>query len=193
MSSHSSARVCLHPLRYQTAGCIFLFGEHNKFSCLDFLFLPPISRLPNLLQDKRLAGIKCLLPTPYPISSVLTASSGQVNKDRPPGADTHRVSRRKGATQAASDRAGREKTVCASAASTPLGPRVRLERLPGLDLSLQALALNPDGVPGPVRTSGVRSHAQASAFSRSPSSRAPRAAPAPAAWTRLRSLSSLSC
>lgn len=80
----------------------------------------------------------------------------------------------KGGDADASGRAGREKTVYAPGAGTPLGPRVRLRRPPGPDLPLQALAPNLDGVPDPVRTSGVGSHARASAFSRWLSTRAPR-------------------
>lgn len=41
MSSHPSTRIYLHPRRYQTVRIIFIFCEHNKFSCLDFLFFLP--------------------------------------------------------------------------------------------------------------------------------------------------------
>lgn len=84
-SSQSCLPTCLQgsiftPLRYQPARFIFIFCEHNKFSCLDFLFFLLFLGCLICFKTKGRPGSNVFPPT-HPI---LTVWGVHFNEDRPP-------------------------------------------------------------------------------------------------------------
>lgn len=91
-----STRIYLHPLRYQTARFIFIFCEHNKFSCLDFLFFLLFLGCLICFKTKGRPGSNVF---PYPLYGNRFVCASTLIKIAPLAAATHGVSRRKGAAQ----------------------------------------------------------------------------------------------
>lgn len=135
-SSQSCLPTCLQgsiftPLRYQPARFIFIFCEHNKFSCLDFLFFLLFLGCLICFKTKGRPGSNVFPPT-HPI---LTVWGVHFNEDRPPcGSHPRSLQEKASNAEPPPPRGGqgRGKMVCASAGGHALGcarsPKAHLER-----------------------------------------------------------------